>query len=96
MDYLRFRNVGKVTRRIVSRPMTRRLYNERYVHDQNGNFIGTGVRAPDAGLVFIPTKGTEQDLLDQVSKFARTRKQDPRAHIDGYGMMPFGGFGIGT
>ncbi|KAH6642056.1 hypothetical protein C7974DRAFT_286614, partial [Boeremia exigua] len=73
-DYLAFRNVGTVTRRIVPRPMTRRLYNERYAHDAEGNLVGTGVMAPDAGLVFIPSKGTEQDLLDQVSRMAHSRK----------------------
>ncbi len=68
--------------------MTRRLYNERYAHDAEGNFIGTGVRAPDAGLVFIPKKGTEQDLLDQVGRFAHARQHDPHAFIDG------GGWGV--
>ncbi|KAF2627305.1 hypothetical protein BU25DRAFT_491375 [Macroventuria anomochaeta] len=93
-DYLAFRNVGTVTHRIVPRLMTRRLYNERYAHDANGNFIGTGVKAPDAGLVFIPGKGTEQDLLDQVSRMAHSRKNhDPRDFNfqDGYGMAPMGG-----
>ncbi|KAF3032706.1 hypothetical protein E8E12_001412 [Didymella heteroderae] len=95
-DYLAFRNVGTVTRRIVPRPMTRRLYNERYAHDAEGNFIGTGVKAPDAGLVFIPTKGTKQDLLDQVSKMAHSRKNhDPYAFNDGHGMMPMSGIGGG-
>ncbi|KAF1922852.1 uncharacterized protein M421DRAFT_426474 [Didymella exigua CBS 183.55] len=95
-DYLAFRNVGTVTRRIVPRPMSRRLYNERYAHDAEGNFIGTGVKAPDAGLVFIPSKGTEQDLLDQVSKMAHSRKNhDPYAFNDGHGMMPTSGIGGG-
>lgn len=95
-DYLAFRNVGTVIRRIVARPMTRRLYNERYAHDAEGNFIGTGVKAPDAGLVFIPSKGTEQDLLDQVSKMAHSRRNhDPYAFNDGHGMMPMSGIGGG-
>ncbi|KZM27508.1 hypothetical protein ST47_g1379 [Ascochyta rabiei] len=96
LDYLRFRNVGKVTRRVIARPMTRRLYNERYAHDQNGNFIGTGVKAPDAGLVFIPGKGTEQDLLDQVSKFAHAKQHDPRDFADGYGTTLIDGGHVGS
>ncbi|XPS69861.1 hypothetical protein M3J09_002113 [Ascochyta lentis] len=96
LDYLRIRNVGKVTRRVIARPMTRRLYNERYAHDQNGNFVGTGVKAPDAGLVFIPGKGTEQDLLDQVSKFAHARQHDPHAFADSHGMMSIGGGYVGS
>ena len=93
-DYLAFRNVGTVTRRIIARPMSRRLYNERYAHDADGNFIGTGKMAPDAGLVFIPRKGTEQDLLDQVSKFARARRNhDPKdfAFAGAPGLVPIGG-----
>lgn len=96
-DYLAFRNVGTVTRRIVPRPMSRRLYNERYAHDAEGNFIGTGLKAPDAGLVFIPSRGTEQDLLDQVSKMAHsTKNHDPRAFNDGYGMMGANMGGLGA
>lgn len=96
-DYLAFRNVGTVTRRIVPRPMSRRLYNERYAHDAEGNFIGTGLKAPHAGLVFIPSRGTEQDLLDQVSKMAHsTKNHDPRAFNDGYGMMGANMGGLGA
>lgn len=94
MDYLRFRNIGTVTRRVVARPMTRRFYNERYAHDSNGNFIGTGKKAPDAGLVFVAGQGTEQELLDQVSKFAHAKKHhDPKdfAFQDGHGMANIGG-----
>jgi hypothetical protein len=71
--------------------MTRRLYNERYAHDAQGNFIGTGRKAPDAGLMFIPSKSTDQDILNQVSQFAHARQHDPHAFMDGHGMMPIGG-----
>lgn len=93
-DYLAFRNVGTVTRRIVARPMTRRLYNERYAHDADGKYVGTGKKAPDAGLVFIPGKSTEQELLDQVGRVAGERKNhDPKdfQFQDGAGMAPMGG-----
>lgn len=93
-DYLAFRNVGTVTRRIVARPMTRRLYNERYAHDADGKYVGTGRKAPDAGLVFIPGKSTEQELLDQVGRVAGERKNhDPKdfQFQDGAGMVPMGG-----
>ena len=93
-DYLAFRNVGTVTRRIVARPMTRRLYNERYAHEADGKYVGTGKKAPDAGLVFIPGKSTEQELLDQVGRVASERKNhDPKdfQFQDGAGMVPMGG-----
>lgn len=51
---------------------------------------------PDAGLMFIPSKGTEQDLLDQVSRMAYSkRNHDPYAFNDGRGMMPMSGIGSG-
>lgn len=59
--------------------MTRRRYNEWYAHDAEGNFVGTGKRAPDAGLVFIPGKGTEAELLEQVRRVAHEKKNhDPK------------------
>lgn len=83
-----------MTRRIVARPMTRRLYNERYAHDAEGNFVGTGVKAPDAGLVFIPGKSTEKELLEQVGRMAHSkRNHDAKDFMfqDGAGMAPIGG-----
>ena len=76
-DYLRFRNVGTVTRRVIMRRMTRALYLERYAKDANGEFIGTGRPAPDAGLVFVPSKGTPDELLRQVKEAVGTRNTDP-------------------
>ena len=61
-------------RHLCHQPMSRRLYNKRYVHDADRVFIGTGKIAPDTGLVFIPGKGKEQELLDRVSKSAHARR----------------------
>jgi hypothetical protein len=73
LDYVRFRNVGTVTRRIIVRPMKRSLYLERYAKDVNGEFVGTGKPAPDAGLVFIPSKSTPDELLQQVKTAVASR-----------------------
>jgi hypothetical protein len=87
-DYLRFRNVGTVTRRIIVRPMTRALYLERYARDVNGEFIGTGQPAPDAGLVFVPSKGTPDELLRQVEKAVGGRGWNTDANGPGAGAGP--------
>jgi hypothetical protein len=87
-DYLRFRNVGTVTRRIILRPMTRALYLERYAKDVNGEFIGTGEPAPDAGLVFVPSKGTPEELLEQVKVAVGSRRWDTDARGPGAGAGP--------
>jgi hypothetical protein len=59
--------------------MTRALYLERYAKDVNGNFVGTGKPAPDAGLVFVPSKSTPEELLKQVHDAVaqRTHNTDP-------------------
>lgn len=55
---------------ITARQMKRSQYLAHYAKDAEGNYIGTGNPAPDAGLVFVAGKGTPDDLLKQVEEVA--------------------------
>lgn len=61
---------GIVTRTVLVRKMAREHYLKHYAKDAQGNYIGTAQPAPDAGLVFVPGKSTDQDILEQVRKVA--------------------------
>lgn len=50
--------------------MKRSQYLAHYAKDSEGNFIGTGREAPDAGLVFVPSKGSSEDMLRQAEEVA--------------------------
>jgi hypothetical protein len=67
-DYLPFGSAGKTKRRtIIMRQMTRDTYLKHYAKDDAGNYVGTETMYPDAGLVLVPSKSTEDDVLQQVS-----------------------------
>jgi hypothetical protein len=67
-DYLPWGSAGKVKRRtVVIRQMTRDTYLRHYAKDDGGNYVGTEKMYPDAGLVLVPSKRTEDDVLQQVS-----------------------------
>jgi hypothetical protein len=61
---------GQVRQIVVTRQMKRSQYLAHYVKDADGNFIGTGRPAPDAELVFVPSKGSDEDMLRQAEAVA--------------------------
>jgi hypothetical protein len=84
------RKTGKVTQTVAVRKMTREFYLKHYAKDADGNFVGTGAPAPDAGLVFVPGKSTDEDLLRQVQEVAFARQGMRGQGIGPYG-TPLGG-----
>jgi hypothetical protein len=67
-DYVPFMSAGKVKRRtVIVRKMTRDCYLKHYAKDEEGIYVGTERPYPDAGLVFVQSKSTEADVLEQVS-----------------------------
>ena len=64
------REVGKVSQTVVVRKMPRGYYLKHYAKDSEGRYIGTEKPAADAGLVFVASKGTPEELLAQVHKVA--------------------------
>jgi hypothetical protein len=61
---------GVVTRTVLARKMTREHYLKKYAKDAEGNYVGTDSPAIDAGLVFVPGKSTDEELMEQVRKVA--------------------------
>lgn len=61
---------GTVTRTVIVRKMPRSWYLKHYAKDADGNYVGTEKPAVDAGLVFVPSKSTPEDILEQVRKVA--------------------------
>lgn len=61
---------GETKHTVVVRKMTRSHYLKHYAKDSEGNYIGTGKPAVDAGLVFVPSKSTPEEVLEQVRKVA--------------------------
>ncbi|KAF2492279.1 hypothetical protein BU16DRAFT_529627 [Lophium mytilinum] len=78
---------GEISQQVIVRKMTREHYKKFYAKDKNGNYIGTEKAAPDAGLVFVPSKSTSEDILEQVKKVAFGKEH----YIDGFG----GAYGYG-
>jgi hypothetical protein len=64
------REVGKVSQTVIVRKMRRSYYLQHYAKDSDGNYIGTEKPAADAGLVFVPSKSTPEELLAQIHKVA--------------------------
>ncbi|KAF2120323.1 hypothetical protein BDV96DRAFT_567060 [Lophiotrema nucula] len=65
-----FREVGKVSQTVIVRKMPRGWYVKHYAKDSEGNYIGTEKPAADAGLVFVPSKSTPEEILQQVRQVA--------------------------
>lgn len=61
---------AKVSHTVIARKMPRSHYLKFYARDSEGKYIGTEKAAVDAGLVFVPSKSTPEDLLQQVRKVA--------------------------
>jgi hypothetical protein len=67
-DYVPFLSAGKIKRRtVIVRKMTRDCYLKHYAKDDEGNYVGTQNPYPDAALVFVQSKSTDADVLEQVS-----------------------------
>jgi len=69
---------------ISSRAMKRSMYLAHYAKDASGAYIGTGVAAPDAGLVFVASQGTSENLLRQcegVAKEMQKRRGEGIGHF---------------
>ncbi|USP75459.1 hypothetical protein yc1106_02733 [Curvularia clavata] len=61
---------GTVRQTVVTRSMKRSTYLAHYVKDAEGKFVGTGKPAPDMEMVFVPGKGSDEDLLRQAESVA--------------------------
>jgi hypothetical protein len=72
---------GVVMRTIVARQMTREHYLKRYAKDAEGNYVGSESPAMDAGLVFVPGKSTDEELMEQVRKVAFGTEHSNKYHI---------------
>jgi hypothetical protein len=49
-------------------------------------YVGTEKAAVDAGLVFVPSQSSDEELLEQVRKVAFGREHDQGAFQIGYAM----------
>ena len=77
---------GAVKQSIVVRKMKRAHYLAHYAKDGQGKFVGTGAPAPDAGLVFVPGKGSSEDMLRQAEEVAFEVQRLRGQGIGAYGM----------
>lgn len=82
---------GKVTQSVFIRKMTRDHYLKHYAKDAEGNYVGTEKAAPDAGLVFVPGKGSSEELLEQVRKVAFGRQHAQEDFPSGWVTTQAGG-----
>lgn len=87
-----------VTQSVIIRKMPREWYLKHYAKDAEGNYVGTEKPAADAGLVFVPSKSTPEDLLQQVHKVAFGKQHYPGEFSSGVGMMSGlgGGFAMSS
>ncbi|KAI4908771.1 hypothetical protein J4E90_008507 [Alternaria incomplexa] len=80
------RKQGEVRQSIIIRQMKRSYYNAHYAKDAEGNFVGTGTPAPDLGLVFVPGKGSSEDMLKQANEVAMEVQRRRGKGIGKFGM----------
>ena len=88
------KNRKEVTHSVIVRKMPREWYLKHYAKDAEGNYIGTEKPAVDAGLVFVPSKATPQDLLEQVHKVAFGKEHYAMDFSGGVGMVMGVGDGL--
>ncbi|KAH7069021.1 hypothetical protein BKA63DRAFT_520467 [Paraphoma chrysanthemicola] len=88
---LPFGKRGAVTQTVLVRKMTREHYLKRYAKDAEGNYIGTEAAAVDAGLVFVPGKSTNEDLMLQVRKVAFGKEHSNKYFMNGWAASSAGG-----
>ncbi|KAG9185402.1 hypothetical protein G6011_07946 [Alternaria panax] len=82
---------GTVTQMVLVRTMTREHHLKHYAKDAQGNYISTERPAPDAGLMFVPGKNTDLELLEQVRKAASGVEHSNRYHMNGWAATQAGG-----
>jgi hypothetical protein len=88
-DFIKGRS-GDISQQVIVRKMTRDHYKKYYAKDKDGNYVGNEKAAPDAGLVFVPSKSTPEDILEQVRKVAFGKQH----HVDDFGGNgAYGGMG---
>jgi hypothetical protein len=78
-----------ITHTVIVRKMPREHYLKHYAKDEEGNYVGTEKPAVDAGLVFVPSKSTPEDLLQQVNKVAFGKQHYAMDFSAGATMVPF-------
>lgn len=89
--FLPFGKKGEVKQTVIVRKMKRDLYLRKYAKDAEGNYVGTEKPAVDAGLVFVPGKGSSEELLQQVHKVAFGKEHDNQYYMDGWAAVQAGG-----
>lgn len=82
---------GAVTQTVIVRKMTREHYLKRYAKDAEGNYVGTEAPAVDAGLVFVPGKNTDEELMQQVRKVAFGKEHSNQYYMNGWAATQAGG-----
>ena len=88
------KNRKQVSHSVIVRKMPREWYLKHYAKDAEGKYIGTEAPAVDAGLVFVPSKSTPQDLLEQVHKVAFGKQHYAMDFSSGIGMIAGVGDGL--
>lgn len=68
--------------------MKRSMYLAHYAKDASGAYVGTAAAAPDAGLVFVASQGTHEDLLRQCEGVAKEMQRRRGEGIGNFG-KPF-------
>ena len=81
------KNRKEVTHSVIVRKMPREWYLKHYAKDADGNYVGSEAPAVDAGLVFVPSKSTPEDLLEQVHKVAFGKEHYANDFSAGLGMI---------
>jgi hypothetical protein len=82
------RKQGEVKQSVVVRQMKRSQYLAHYAKDAEGNFVGTGSPAPDLALVYVPSRGSSEDMLRQCEEVARGMQERRGNGIGKFG-QPF-------
>ncbi|KAJ4372980.1 hypothetical protein N0V83_003271 [Neocucurbitaria cava] len=88
--FLPMGKAGKITQTVIVRKMKRDHYLKHYAKDAEGNYIGTEKAAVDAGLVFVPGKSSNEDILEQIRKVAFGKQHYNSDFAHGYGMFQTG------
>ncbi|KAL5455394.1 hypothetical protein PMIN06_004478 [Paraphaeosphaeria minitans] len=83
-----------ITYSVIVRKMPREWYLKHYAKDVEGNYVGTEKPAVDAGLVFVLSKSTPDDLLQQVHKVAFGKQHYAGDFSSGLGMISGLGGGL--
>lgn len=75
---------GQVVHTVIVRKMPRSHYLKHYAKDSEGKYVGTEKPAVDAGLVFVASQSTPEDVLAQVNKVAFGREHENNGYAYQY------------